>query len=94
MRILGKTALALGFVSALFVGALAVASTAPAHADGFYFNAPGIQIGVGGPWQRHYGGPRYYDYYPGPTGGGLDTFNGCPPNYTVQDGVCKPYRGY
>jgi hypothetical protein len=21
------------------------------------------------------------------------TFNNCPPNYTVQDGVCKPYRG-
>jgi hypothetical protein len=20
--------------------------------------------------------------------------NGCPPHYTVQDGVCKPYRGY
>jgi hypothetical protein len=25
-------------------------------------------------------------------GGG--TFNGCPPRYTIQDGVCKPYRGY
>lgn len=22
------------------------------------------------------------------------TYNGCPPRYTVQDGVCKPYRGY
>ena len=22
------------------------------------------------------------------------TANGCPPHYTVQDGVCKPYRGY
>jgi Ni/Co efflux regulator RcnB len=21
------------------------------------------------------------------------TWNGCPPNYTVQDGVCKPYTG-
>lgn len=21
-------------------------------------------------------------------------WNGCPPHYTVQDGVCKPYRGY
>jgi hypothetical protein len=26
--------------------------------------------------------------------GGWNTWNGCPPNYTVQDGVCKPYRGY
>lgn len=22
------------------------------------------------------------------------TYNGCPPRYTVQDGVCKPYRDY
>jgi len=21
------------------------------------------------------------------------TWNNCPPNFTVQDGVCKPYRG-
>ncbi len=89
---LTKTALALGFAGAAFAGVLA-ATTAPAHADGFYFNVPGIHIGIGGPYHRHYG-PRYYDYYPGPAGGGWDTFNGCPPNYTVQDGVCKPYRGY
>jgi hypothetical protein len=30
---------------------------------------------------RHH---RYYDY-----GGG----NGCPPGFTVQGGVCKPYQG-
>jgi hypothetical protein len=29
---------------------------------------------------------RYYNYY----GGG--TWNGCPPGWTVQGGVCKPYR--
>ena len=23
-----------------------------------------------------------------------NTWNGCPPRYTIQDGVCKPYRGY
>ena len=27
-------------------------------------------------------------------GGGWNTWNGCPPRYTIQDGVCKPYRGY
>ena len=27
-------------------------------------------------------------YYPPPS-----TYNGCPPGYTVQGGVCKPYRG-
>jgi len=92
MRIFVKTALALGLAGAMF-GVLAAADAVPAKADGFYFNAPGIHIGVGGPYHRHYG-PRYYDYAPGPAGGGWDTFNGCPPNYTVQDGVCKPYRGY
>jgi hypothetical protein len=29
---------------------------------------------------------RYYNYY----GGG--TWNGCPPDWTIQGGVCKPYR--
>ena len=35
-------------------------------------------------------GPRYrsYDYRP------RRTWNGCPYGFTVQDGVCKPYRGY
>jgi hypothetical protein len=33
---------------------------------------------------RHHHG--YYDYY----GGGA--FNGCRPGWTVQGGVCKPYR--
>ncbi|HMF23262.1 MAG TPA: hypothetical protein VKG24_14220 [Pseudolabrys sp.] len=33
---------------------------------------------------RHYHG--LYNYY----GGG--TFNGCRPGWTVQGGVCKPYR--
>ncbi len=30
---------------------------------------------------------RYYNYY-----GGRGTWNGCPPDWTVQGGVCKPYR--
>jgi len=45
--------------------------------------------------------PYYYDYGPTYYGGGpyyhgrrYRTWNGCPPHYTVQDGVCKPYRGY
>ena len=25
---------------------------------------------------------------------GYRTWNGCPPRYTIQDGVCKPYRGF
>lgn len=38
----------------------------------------GYGYGNGG----YYGGRRY------------NTWNGCPRNWTVQDGVCKPYRGY
>jgi len=45
------------------------------------------------------GPPALFDF-----GGGYDqrysppsrrwnTFNGCPPRYTVQDGLCKPYSG-
>ena len=33
---------------------------------------------------RHH---RYYNYY-----GGGGTWNGCPPDWTIQGGVCKPYR--
>jgi hypothetical protein len=89
MRILAKTALALSFA-----GAMALSTTAPVKAQGFYLNAPGVHIGIG-PRHRHYWGPRYYDYYPGPVvGGGWNTWNGCPPDYTIQGGVCRPYRGY
>ena len=35
-------------------------------------------------WYGHH--HRYYNY----SGGG--TFNGCRPGWTVQGGVCKPYR--
>ena len=49
----------------------------------------------------YYAAPSYYyyaepepepDYYYGYNPYG--TYNGCPPGYTVQDGACKPYRGY
>jgi hypothetical protein len=30
---------------------------------------------------------RYYNYY-----GGGGTWNGCPRDWTIQGGVCKPYR--
>ena len=32
---------------------------------------------------------RYYNYH---GGGGWHTGNGCRPGWTVQGGVCKPYR--
>jgi len=70
MRTLARTAVALGFVSAMAIG-----TTVPVMAQGIYFG------GIGHPYHRH-----YYDYY----GGGA--WNGCPPDWTIQGGVCKPYR--
>jgi hypothetical protein len=42
--------------------------------------------------------PRYHAQQPqrggyAPPSPQWRTWNGCPPNFTVQDGVCKPYRG-
>jgi hypothetical protein len=79
MRTLAKTAVALGFI-----GATAIGTTATVQAQGFYFDAPGVHVGVGGSPYHH----RYYNYY----GGGYGTWNGCPPDWTIQGGVCKPYR--
>ena len=42
-------------------------------------------------------GPANAQYYPPPPpygyGYGGQTWNGCPPGYTVQGGNCAPYRG-
>jgi|SRR5947208_2556261 len=45
---------------------------------------PGPQIMVG-PGRDE---PRY-----SPPNPAFKTWNNCPPNFTVQDGLCKPYRG-
>jgi hypothetical protein len=80
MRTLARTAVALGFV-----GAMAIGTIGPVTAQGIYFNAPGVHIGVGHPYHRH-----YYDYYGG--GGAWNTYNGCRPGFTIQGGACRPYR--
>jgi hypothetical protein len=87
MRTTAIVALAVGFV-----GAIAIGTTAPVKAQGVYLNAPGVHVGVGvgdPGYQRQYQQqPRYYDSSPGYGNG-----NGCPQGFTVQGGVCKPYRG-
>jgi hypothetical protein len=82
MRTLAKTAIALSFIGATAIGAIATA-----QAQGFYFDAPGVHVGVGGYPYYH---RRYYNYY---GGGGWRTWNGCAPGWTVQGGVCRPYQG-
>jgi hypothetical protein len=80
MWTVSKAALALGFV-----GAMAMGTTVPVKAQGISVNVPGIHVHIG--HHRHYSDGRYY-------GGGYATANGCPPNYTIQGGACRPYRGY
>jgi hypothetical protein len=78
MRTLARTAVALGFI-----GATAIGTTVPVVAVGIYPNGHGAHVQLG--HNRH-----YYDRY---SGGGRNTWNGCPPGYTVQGGNCAPYRG-
>jgi len=92
MRTIIKAALGLGFV-----GAMAASAFAPAQAQGVYFSGPGVAVQVGDPeWRyRHHRG--YYRDYDGPYAyapGPRYRVRGCPWGYSVQDGVCKPYRGY
>jgi len=46
-------------IGALVLGAMTLGTPSPASAQGVYFDAPGVSIGVGRPWYRH----RYYDPY-------------------------------
>jgi hypothetical protein len=90
-------------IFALMVGA--IISPGGASAQGIYLdfgNNPGPRYRDydDGPRYRdrdRYRGERYGDrrdrggYY---RPGGYKTFNGCQNGWTVQDGLCKPYRGY
>jgi hypothetical protein len=79
----------------------------PSYGPGPYY-APDPYDGPP-PYRRAYppryyeGGPRYYPVEPRPyrygeagyyRPGRYRTWNGCQPGWTVQDGLCKPYRGY
>jgi hypothetical protein len=66
MRIVASTLIALGFA-----GAMALSVPSAARAQGFYFQGPGVEFGVGRPWyrdryyyRRDYDGPYAY-YRPG-----------------------------
>ena len=80
----------------------------PASAQGIYLDlggdGPRRYRDYDGPRNRDYDGRRYRDreqygdrgergYYR-PNNARFRTFNGCQNGWTVQDGLCKPYRGY
>lgn len=94
MRTIVKTALAMGFV-----GAMAVGTAEPSAAQSYYYSAPGVRVYIDpyGPRhkpRRYYRNHRYYNDYGYAPRRSAKSSNGCPPHYTVQDGRCKPYRGY
>ncbi len=86
-----KAMLALGVLVTVAVGGLATAQAQYYPPPPYYPYAPPPPPP---PNYYRYGppGPPPGAYYP--PGPGWRTFNGCPPRYTVQDGLCKPYRGY
>src|SRR5262245_53558106 len=63
---------------------LRVAPPPPPPAPGPRYAAPPP------PYYRGYSGPFVRYYRPGR----FPTWNGCQDGWTVQDGLCKPYRGY
>lgn len=63
----------------------------PPPGYGGYGPPPGYGPGYGPPGAYYRGGDRGGGYY---RPGRYRSWNGCQPGWTVQDGLCKPYRGY
>jgi hypothetical protein len=78
----------IALAAAALFGAVNISSTTPVSAQGIYIG-PGY---VGPTYRRGYVAPRYR--YQRPRYYARPAYRPCPPRYTVQDGVCKPYRGY
>jgi hypothetical protein len=102
MKITAQTLFALGFI-----GAIAVSIPAPVKAQGVSIYGPGVEVDIGArrypyrSYNRGYDAYGYYPYRPPGTARQVDPYGTtcyrgrcCPPGYSVQDGVCKPYRGY
>ena len=103
MKTIVQTLLALSFV-----GAAAVSTPTSTQAQGVSIYGPGYEVDIGARRYPPYNYRRGYDaygYYPSPYYGrqnyGSGIYRGrdgqyyCNrPGFTVQDGVCKPYRGY
>jgi hypothetical protein len=97
MKTITQALLALGFVGAMAIG---TSVSTKAQSIGFYGPGVGVEIITRRYNHRHPRYNRYYDnqpyayQYSRGYDGRYRTWNGCPPNYTIQDGQCKPYRGY
>ena len=69
------------------------ASTGGASAQIFYSDR-GYGVQVEPRYERDYDGQRYRRGYDNEQRTYRRSARSCQPHYTVQDGVCKPYRGY
>lgn len=83
----------------LTLAAVAVLTTAGGASAQIFYSGPGYGAHLEPRYERDYDRPRYergYDnrrYRRDDRRDNRRTWNGCRPNYTVQDGVCKPYTG-
>ena len=75
-----------GVASAQYGGGYYSGGPYPYYRDGGYYRRPGYYGGYAIVGQDRYG--RQELYYPVGRGGR------CPRHYSIQDGLCKPYRGY
>lgn len=82
----------------LLAGASLLGTATAASAQFYYYDGGPSYVDPGpsyGPRYRE----RYYDddddrYYRRDYRRRYRSRNVCPPHYSVQDGICKPYRGY
>ena len=84
-------------VLAVLVGAGALVAASGGASAQVYYSGPGYSVQIGPQpapyYRRHH--HRYYAQDYGYRERHYRPRRGkCPPHYTVQDGVCKPYRGY
>jgi hypothetical protein len=85
-------------IAALGLAALTATASVTQAADGcgrgrYYNGYRCVPMRDVGPTVRIGPGPGYGGYYR-PRGPNCYSQGCCPPHYTIQDGVCKPYRGY
>jgi len=78
------------FVLPALAAAALFASAGGATAQIFY-SGPGYGVHIEPRYERDY---DRRDYRSERRHYRRNAYNGCPRGYTVQDGVCKPYRGY
>ena len=82
------TALLIGIAS---ISAGLEAADVPQDKPGYGYGGDYVPPAVHGPELRFDLGRDDSRYYP--PNPAFKTWNNCPPNYTIQDGLCKPYRG-